>query len=66
MIPCARTTVGGSREWGQEADFQAVYAFNNLIQIGGGYGHLFSGTFLKNTTPGKAYDFSYLMVTYLF
>jgi hypothetical protein len=51
---------------GQEADFQAVYALNNLVQIGGGYAHLFPGTFLKNATPGKAYDFSYLMVTYLF
>jgi hypothetical protein len=51
---------------GQEADFQAVYALNNLVQIAGGYGHIFPGAFLKNTTPGKAYDFSYVMVTYLF
>jgi hypothetical protein len=60
----ARGTAG--RHIGQEADFQATFALNNLIQIGGGYAHLFPGTFLKNTTPGKAYDFSYVMVTYLF
>jgi hypothetical protein len=54
------------RHVGQEADFQAVFVLNNLVQIGGGYAHLFPGTFLKNATPGKALDSSYVMVTYLF
>jgi len=31
-----------------------------------GFGHLFTGEFLKNTTPGKAYNFPYAMVTYAF
>jgi Alginate export len=64
VVRVPRGTAG--KHIGQEADFQAVYALNNLVQIGGGYGHIFPGTFLKNTTPGKAFDFSYLMVTYLF
>jgi hypothetical protein len=54
------------RHIGYEMDFQAVYALNNLVQIGAGYAHIFPGTFLKNTTPGKAYDSSYVMLTYLF
>jgi hypothetical protein len=28
--------------------------------------HLTPGTFLKNTTPGKAYTYSYAMLTYDF
>ena len=63
----ARVASGtAGRHIGHEADFQATFALNNLIQIGGEYAHVFPGTFLKNTTPGKAYDFSYVMVTYLF
>ena len=54
------------RHVGQEADFQTVYALNGLMQIGGGYAHVFPGTFLKNATPGKAYKFPYVMITYLF
>jgi hypothetical protein len=64
VVRVPRGTAG--KHIGQEADFQAVYALNNLVQIGTGYAHLFPGTFLKNTTQGKAYDFSYVMVTYLF
>jgi hypothetical protein len=51
---------------GQEADYQAVYALTPQIQLSGGYSHIFPGTFLRNATPGKQYNFTYAMVTYLF
>ncbi len=63
----ARVASGtAGRHIGHEADFQAVYALNNLIQLGAGYAHIFPGTFLKNTTSGKAHDFSYVTISYLF
>jgi hypothetical protein len=54
------------RHVGQEADFQTAFAISPQIQLGGGYAHIFPGTFLQHATPGKRYQFSYLMVTYLF
>jgi hypothetical protein len=51
---------------GQELDAQATYAYSRQLQIGGGYAHLIPGEFLKITTPGRAYSYSYLMVTYVF
>jgi hypothetical protein len=54
------------RHVGEEADLQAVYALNGQVQLAGGYGHIFPGTFLKLATPGKSHNFSYAMVTYLF
>ena len=63
----ARVATGaGGRHVGQEANVQGVYVVNGQMQIGGGYAHLFPGTFLKNATPGKSYKIPYLMVTYLF
>lgn len=51
---------------GQEADFQMTYGLNAVTSIGGGYAHIFPGTFLKNATPGKQYRYPYVMVTYSF
>ena len=63
----ARVASGAAgRHIGQEADFQGTYTFNNLLQFGGGFGHVFPGTFLKNATAGKPYNTAYLMVTYQF
>jgi hypothetical protein len=54
------------RHVGQELDAQATYAYSPQLQIGGGYAHLMPGGFLETTTPGRAYNYSYLMVTYVF
>lgn len=63
----ARVANGSAgRHIGHEADFQAVYAVNGQMQIGGGYAHVFPGTFLRNATPGKTFQIPYLMFTYLF
>jgi hypothetical protein len=45
---------------------QGVYKFNRAVQAGLGFGHLFTGEFLKNVTPGKAYNYPYVMMTYAF
>jgi hypothetical protein len=54
------------RRIGQEADIQGTYPLTPHMQLGVGYAHIFPGTFLKNATPGKPYNFSYVMITYLF
>ncbi len=51
---------------GQEIDIQMSYNFNKMLGIAGGFGHIFPGTFLKNTTPGVAYNFPYATLTYSF
>ncbi len=51
---------------GQGFDIISSYNFNSRLQLSGGYGKLFAGTFLKNTTPGQAYNYPYLMTVYNF
>jgi hypothetical protein len=52
-----------SRHIGQELDVQATYTPSARVSVTGGYAHLFTGAFLKAATPGKAYNFPYVMVT---
>jgi hypothetical protein len=54
------------RHVGQEIDAQASYALSAQVQVGGGYAHIFPGKFLKRATPGSAYGYPYVMVTYIF
>jgi hypothetical protein len=54
------------RYLGQEADVQGAYPVTSQMQLGLGYAHIFPGTFLQKATPGKPYNFSYVMVTYSF
>jgi hypothetical protein len=49
---------------GFELDGQAFYTASKHLQIGGGYGHLFPGAFLKEALPGRSFNFPYLMVTW--
>jgi hypothetical protein len=51
---------------GEELDAQAGVTLNPAMQIAFGFGHLFPGEFLKKSTPGKSYNFPYLMFTYAF
>ncbi|MGH9783813.1 MAG: alginate export family protein, partial [Terriglobia bacterium] len=66
--PLVASSADGSagRHVGQEVDVQAVYSLSPALQLSGGYAHLFPGTFLKNATPGNAYSFPYLMISYTF
>lgn len=51
---------------GQELDFVTMYKFLKQASFSAGLGHLFPGTFLKNTTPGVSYTYPYGMLTYDF
>lgn len=51
---------------GEELDGQAGVALNPAMQIAFGFGHIFPGEFLQRATPGKSYNFPYLMFTYAF
>jgi hypothetical protein len=63
----ARSADGSAgRRVGQEADLQAIYTLSRQVQVGGGLAHIFPGTFLKKTTPGKPFTFPYLMFSYAF
>ena len=51
---------------GQEVDSVLAYTFSKYLQVSGGYGHIFPGTFLKHTTPGESYNFPYASSTLIF
>ena len=61
-----RADGSAGRRVGTEMDLQAVYTLSPQIQISGGFGRLFPGAFLRATTPGGDYQFSYLMWNYTF
>ena len=47
-------------------DIQAAYIYSPQLQIGAGYAYLIPGEFLTHTTPGHAYSYPYVMLTYVF
>ena len=51
---------------GQELDVVGNWAINASFQAGAGLGHIFPGSFLTKTTPGRPYTFPYVMFTYKF
>jgi hypothetical protein len=51
---------------GQGIDFVTSYKPLRPMEISGGVGHIFPGTFLKNATPGRAYTFPYVSLAYFF
>jgi len=48
---------------GQEADVFAVYKYKHF-QVGAGYGYFFTGSFLRQTTPGVGPSYVYIFHTY--
>jgi alginate export protein len=57
----ARSANGSAGRWvGQEIDFESRYQPFNTTQIGVGLAHIFPGTFLKLTTPGRGYTGPYV------
>ena len=54
------------RHVGQELDAQAFYSLSPQVQLAGGYAYVFPGKFLQEATPGAAYSYPYVMVTYVF
>ena len=51
---------------GQELDVIATWTIAKPLQAGAGFAHLLPGQFLKNVTPGVAYNYPYVMFTYKF
>ena len=51
---------------GTELDIQSIYTPTRQTQVGVGYGHVFTGQFLKKTTKGADYSYPYMMVEYVF
>jgi hypothetical protein len=65
--PLARAVAGApSAHVGQELDAQVSRALTEQLQLAAGYAHIFTGPFLKATTPGASYSHPYVMVTYVF
>lgn len=66
-VVIARNTTGNAGRFvGQEFDSVLAYTFSKYLLVSGGYGHLFPGTFLNNTTPGESYNFPYVSTTVMF
>jgi Alginate export len=66
-IVVARVPGGAAhRHVGQELDAQAFYSLSPQVQLAGGYAYVLPGKFLQEATPGAAYSYPYVMVTYVF
>ena len=60
----ARSPAGAAgRHVGQETDVFGTYKYNHFL-FGAGYGHFFSGTFIRQTTPGVGPAYVYVFHTY--
>ena len=57
---------GASPYIGDELDLVAEYLWGRGLSFGFGYAHLFSGAFLKATTPGHDYSYAYAYIQYNF
>ena len=51
---------------GQEIDFQVAWSILKPLTANAGFGHISPGEFLKVTTPGKSYNYPFLMLGYRF
>ena len=51
------------RHVGQEADVYGTYRYKHFT-LGAGYGHFFSGEFIRKTTPGLGPTYLYIFHTY--
>jgi hypothetical protein len=57
---------GASRHIGNELELVTEYQLNKGLSFGFGYARLFSGQFLKATTPGHDYSYPYAYFEYNF
>ena len=65
--PLARVVTGAVNDHvGQEIDLQVARAVTPQLQLAAGYAHIFTGAFLKQTTPGASYSHPYVTATYVF
>lgn len=65
--PIARVAAGtAGRFVGRELDGEFIYTHSRHVQMAGGVGHIFPGTFLQKATPGRHFTFPYATVQYSF
>jgi alginate export protein len=57
---------GASRHVGNELDLVGEYEVNKGLNFGFGYGRMFAGQFLNQTTPGHDYGYPYAYFEYNF
>jgi len=57
---------GAGRHIGNELDMVAEYEVNKGLNVGFGYGRMFAGQFLNQTTPGHDYSYPYAYFEYNF
>ena len=63
-LPTTRRADGSAgRRVGQEADLSMLYRVNKYTQASAGVARLFPGQFLKKSTPGHGYNYTYLMIS---
>ncbi len=55
-----------SRKLGWELDGAVSLRFTRWLKLEGGFGHLFCGPYLKQTSPGNGYDEGYVQWVYAF
>lgn len=55
-----------SRRTGWETNLSATWTISPLLQMSAGYAHLFPGAFLRQATPGVAYNSAFCLVNYRF
>jgi hypothetical protein len=53
-------TKATSKHIGLEPDLQVTYKLSKMVNVGGGYGRLIPGTFLKQSTAGHPYNYPYI------
>ncbi|MEI9976751.1 MAG: alginate export family protein [Ignavibacteriota bacterium] len=65
-ISIAAAPTATSRHLGTELDLIADFQQNQHVTYGFGLAHIFSGAFLRQTTPGKDFNYPFVYVTYKF
>jgi hypothetical protein len=63
-LAVASTNPGDGKFIGQEIDLLATRTWRNAIELGLGYCHLFTGTFLNRTTQGRDYNYPFVYLEF--
>jgi hypothetical protein len=63
-VSVASTNPANGRFIGQELDAIANYKWRKAVELGFGYAHLFTGTFLNRTTAGRDYNYPFVYLTF--
>ena len=62
----AQSAKDTSTHVGEEFDIQTIYTPTRQTQVDFGFGHVFTGPFLKQTTREKVAAYPYMLIEYVF